>query len=155
MIIFPPLYPTYPEKIIKWNTKLSTAHAMQNQMTGFFLPRIPNQKATYNRLNTHTTSGPGCGRHVAAVCIWTNMHQTGLFHTGQQWLKKHWWGFLHTHLPMFWGQSSVEHHCGYFYMHTIIQLHLTWQLQEMQQLHCYYLLFYFIQYHINYCTSYI
>ncbi len=48
---------------------------------------------------------------MAAVCIWTNMHQTVLFHTGQTVADKHWWGFLHTHLPMFWGQSSVEHHC--------------------------------------------
>lgn len=102
-----------------------------------FLPRIPNQKAMYNRLDTHNLR-PGCGGHMAAVCIWTNMHhQTVSFHTGQQWLTSTDEGFfIHTcQCSGVSPQSNITAASDYFYMHTIIWSHLAGQSQPMQQLH--------------------
>lgn len=75
-----------------------------------FLPRIPNQKAMNNCLDTHNLrpglwQARGSSLHMNRYAIDSLIsHRTTV-------ADKHWWGFLHTHLPMFWVQSSVEHHC--------------------------------------------
>lgn len=102
--------PTTPGKLNS-NAKLGRAHAMQkNQTTGCFLPRIPNQNQ--KTAGTHTTSGPQATWQQSAyepICTRTRSDFT------QQGRKKRPTstdeGFLHTHLPMFCGQLSVEHHC--------------------------------------------
>lgn len=97
---------------LKCQTSYSTCHAQSNDRV-FFLPRIPNHKAKGRTAWIHMTSGPGCSRHMAEVCIWVNMHRAVEFHTGQQWLTSTDEGFyIQTCQRTGWGsQSSVEHCC--------------------------------------------
>lgn len=92
---------------------------------GVFCPGYPirrRQRTTaWTHTHAHTTSGPGCGRHMAAGPICTRQCY---FTQDTTVADKHWWGFLHTHLPMFRGvspQSNITAAASdYFYMHTII-----------------------------------
>lgn len=73
-----------------------------------FLPRIPNQKAMYNCLDTHNLR-PGLWQAHGSSLHMNRYAPDRSYFTW--WLTSTDEGFLHTHLPMFWGQSSVEHHC--------------------------------------------
>lgn len=113
---FPPLYPTYPPKRVRdWNAKLSTAHAMQNQMTGFSAQ--DTQSEGNAQLHTHT--------HTLRQAYGSSVHtdQTVLFHTGQQWLTSTDEGFW-KHTWQCSGvspQSNIAAGSNYFYMHTILR----------------------------------
>lgn len=102
--MFPPLYPTYPYEI---KVKCKTEHMpCKNQKDSFFIfcPGYPI---------THSLR-PGCGRlHMNRYAADSRIsHRTTV-------ADKHWWGVLQTHLPMFWGQSSVEHHsCQRLLLHA-------------------------------------
>lgn len=113
----------------------STCHAQSHDRV--FCPGYPIRRQSKTAW-THTTSGPGCGRHMAAACMWINMHHTVYFHTGQQLRTSTDEGFF-NHTCQCTGvspQSNITAAASdYFYMHAIIRLHLTCKWQKMQQLH--------------------
>lgn len=101
-----------------------------------FLPRIPNQKAAYNRLDTHNLMAQavaGTWQQSAYEPICTRQ---SYFTQDKQWLTSTDEGFfIHTcQCSGVSPQSNITAASDYFYMHTIIRLHLASQSQEMQQL---------------------
>lgn len=98
--------------------KLSSAHAMHEDTV--FLPSIPNQKVKSCCLDSQpqpqaqaqAQAGPqqqSADEYASESLV---SHRTTA-------ADKHSWRLLHTHLQMYWGQSSVQQHCWYyFYMHT-------------------------------------
>lgn len=94
-----------------------------------FLPRIPNQKASYNCLDTHNLK-PRLWQACGSSLHMNQMHQTVLFHTGQQWpTSTDEDFFIHTcQRSGVSPQSNVTAASDFFYMHTIIGLHLTCQI---------------------------
>lgn len=99
--------------------KLSTAHAMHKD-TGF-LPSIPNQKVKSCCLD----SQPQVQAHSSSLQMNQYVSESLVSHRTTA-ADKYSWRLLHTYLQMYWGQSTVQQHCWYyFYMHATAGTHLA------------------------------
>lgn len=122
--IFPPLY---PHLLLETEMPNLVQHMPCTIKRVVFCPGYPIKRQNVTAWK-HTPSDPGWGRHMAAVCIWINMHKTFLFHKGTTVTDKHWWRFLHTHLHTFWGQSSVQRYCC---QQLLLHAHNKWIAARM------------------------
>lgn len=100
--MFPPLYPTYEIKV-KCKTEYSTCHAKIKRTVSLFSAQ-------------DTQSQPEAGLWQAAYApICSRQSYITQDHSGWRALMR----VLQTHLPTFWGQSSVEHHsCQRLLLHA-------------------------------------
>lgn len=100
--MFPPLYPTYEIKV-KCKTEYSTCHAKIKRTVSLFSAQ-------------DTQSQPEAGLWQAAYApICSRQSYFTQDHSGWRALMR----VLQTHLPTFWGQSSVEHHsCQRLLLHA-------------------------------------